>query len=161
VTIRDEALARSTPGRCSAADRDCVTPAVDEQTDRSVGVGIALAEHGHRQPHVGQLPAGLQPVDRNVHRARDVPKLELGAIANVDHDVVRERRGKIIGLDRSTSLERVHTRIVPVRPGATGSGFRPRRTGTRRAAFKLQIGAGWFDSRCSALRSDRSDAPGT
>jgi hypothetical protein len=109
VTVRDKALAGSTPRLRPAADRNRVTPVLDEQPNGCLGVGVALAEHGHRQPYVGQHPSGRKPIDRNVRRTRDVPKLELRTIADVDHHVITERRGEIVGLNRSTSLQRVHT----------------------------------------------------
>jgi hypothetical protein len=108
VTVRDEALAGSTPRPRPASDRDRVTPVLDEQHHGRLGVSVALAEHGHRQPHVGQHPASMKPIDRHVRRPRDVPKLELRTIADVDHHVVTERRAEIVGLNRSTSLQRVH-----------------------------------------------------
>ena len=131
VTVRDEALAGSTPRRRPAADRDRVTSVLDEQHNGPLGIGVALAEHGHRQPYVRQHPAGMKPIDRNVRRTRDVPKLELRTIADVDDHVITERRGEIVGLNRSTSLQRVHTRIVTNQPGAAGGGFGPTRPATR------------------------------
>ena len=103
VAVRDEALAGSTPRRRPAADRDRVTSVLDEQHNGRLGIGVALAEHGYRQSDVGQHPAGIKPIGRNVRRTRDMPKLELRPIADVDHHVVAERGGEIVGLNRSTS----------------------------------------------------------
>jgi hypothetical protein len=34
-----------------------------------------------------------------VCRTRDVPELELRSIADIDHDVISERRGEVVGLN--------------------------------------------------------------
>jgi hypothetical protein len=66
---------------------------LDERTHCGLGVVIALAEHGHRQPHIGHHPAGAEPVDRNMHRARDVSIVELRTVANVHYHIVTKDRG--------------------------------------------------------------------
>ena len=153
VTVRDEALAGSTPRLRPAADRDRVTSVLDEQHNGPLGIGVALAEHRHRQPHVRQHPAGMKPIDRNMRRTRDVPKLELRTIADVDDHVITERRGEIVGLNRSTSLQRVHTRIVTDQPGAAGGSFgpqapcHPRRRGRSLASLTSDVGRRSVDER--------------
>jgi hypothetical protein len=109
LTIRDEALAGSTPRRRPATDRYRVATVFDQQTNGRLGVGVALAEHDHGQPHVGQHPAGMKPIEGNVRRTRDVPKLELRTIPDVDHHVVTERCREFVGLNRSMSMQRVHS----------------------------------------------------
>jgi hypothetical protein len=97
--VGDEAAAGSLPCLCSAADRHRVTSVVGEYHSGSLGIGVAFSEHSHRHPHVGRHPARMKPIDRNVGGARDVPKLELWSIADVDHHVITERRGKVVGLN--------------------------------------------------------------
>ena len=99
VMVRDEALAGGMPCLGPAADRDRVTSVLGEQHSGRLGIGVALSEHGHRHSYVGQHPIGMQPIDRYVCRTRDVPELELRSIADVDHHVISERRGEVVGLN--------------------------------------------------------------
>jgi hypothetical protein len=97
--VRNEALSGDAPCLSPAADRDRVTSVLGEQRGGHLGIGVAFSEHGDRHSLVGQLPAGLEPIDWYVYRTRDVPELELRSVANVDHHVISVRRGEIVGLN--------------------------------------------------------------
>jgi excisionase family DNA binding protein len=126
VAVRDEALAGSTPRRRPAADRDRVTSVLDEQHNGRLGISVALAEHGHRQPDVGQHPAGIK---------EEAARILKVAVRYIDRCVVERRirfvkLGRYIRIPRSAIDEYVARCTVDARP-AELAGSRLRQIGAR------------------------------